>query len=398
MLSHLPTIKKIALAGRRVLVRSDFNVDIDPHTNTIIDDTRIRLGLRTYQYLLAEGAVVVGMTHVGRPDGKFVAELSTKPIAKQLASLLHHPVTHLPDCVGLPLAQQIGRAKPGTIFFLENTRFHRADEENNPVFAKDLAKMGDLFVNDALGVSHRAHASVVGVTEYLPAVAGFSLLAEVDHLEKFLAHITQPYVVILGGAKLDDKVALIKKLLPVADKVLLGSALAVALWKVQDREVGSKSLYDADTYEAATQVLALADEYPDTLVLPTDVQVGPSAQSRKTSTASAGNIPQELGVFDIGPATMRNYGKIIAEARTILFNGPMGYFENPHFAVGTEAVFSAIAQSRARALAGGGETIMALNRFGLRKKITYISEGGGAMLEYLEGKELPGLKALQNND
>ena len=388
------TIRDAVVRGKRVLVRSDFNVTIDPNTGQIVDDARLRLGLKTYQYLIAEGAIVVGMTHLGRPDGKFVPELSTQPIARHLAALLKHPVQYLPDCVGQPIEQQVKAAKPGQVFFLENTRFHHADEENNPSFAKDLARLGEVFINDGFGVSHRAQASVVGVAQYLPVFAGFSLEQEWKRLDHFLSHIQHPYVVVLGGAKLADKVGLIQALLPVADHILLGSALAVALWKAEGREVGSQSLYDPKTYEDAKKILLSLDRYPEVLLTPHDVVVGKEANARDGSVAAFNVIPKEMGVFDIGPATLRRYCDIIVGAKSILLNGPQGYFENPHFALGTEAVFTAVAKNGQGALVGGGETLAALDQFGLRQRIGAVSEGGGAMLEYVEGRVLPGISII----
>lgn len=387
------TIRDLDFNGKRVFVRVDYNVPMDKAGN-ITDDTRIRATLPTLKYLLDQGAALVLAAHLGRPKGVPVAEFSLAPIAAHLAGLLGSAVAFAPDCVGEKTEALARGLAPGQVLMLENLRFHPEEEKNDPVFAKKLARLADIAVNDAFGVSHRAHASVEGITKFLPTVAGFLMEKELDFLGRAVTNPERPYVAIIGGAKVSDKIGVIANLLDKVDVLLIGGGMANTFFAAQGYSVG-KSLIEPDKISLAKDLIAQAKEKGVNLLLPTDVVVADKfsadASFRTTSIDSIG--PEEMAL-DIGEVSSTTFAKAVANAKTIVWNGPMGVFEIDAFAKGTEAVARAVASSHAVSIVGGGDSVAALEKVGLADQITHISTGGGASLEFLEGKVLPGVAAL----
>lgn len=385
------TVRDIDVKGKKVLVRVDFNVPIQD--GVVGDDTRIRAALPTINYLLDHGAAVILFSHLGRPKGGPDPKYSMKPVAEYLAKLMGKPVAFSNDCVG-PEAEQAAKAlKPGEVLVLENTRFHPEEEKNDPGLAKQMASLADVFVNDAFGSAHRAHASTEGVTHYLPAVAGFLLEKEIQYLGQAVADPKHPFVAILGGAKISDKIGVIKNLLTKADSVLIGGGMANTFFKAQGYPVAD-SLVEDSALETAKQLL---QEGGQKLRLPVDVVLGDQfAAEAAMKTMAVGPIPDGWRILDIGPETVKSYSKVIESAATVVWNGPMGVFEFPGFAEGTFGIAKAIAASKAVSIIGGGDSVAAVQQSGLADKITHISTGGGASLEMLEGLELPGVASLQD--
>ncbi|HQG03472.1 MAG TPA: phosphoglycerate kinase [Thermoleophilia bacterium] len=384
------------LAGKRVLVRVDFNVPLEG--GRVADDTRIRAALPTIEYLLGQRCAVVLASHLGRPKGKVVEELRMAPVAARLAELLGRPVKTARDCVG-PEVEAAARAlAPGEVLLLENLRFHAGETANDPAFAAQLAALADVYVNDAFGAAHRAHASTEGVAHLLPAVAGLLLTRELEMLGKLLTDPQRPFVVVLGGAKVSDKIGVIERMLDTADAVLVGGAMCFAFFKADGREVGT-SLVDEEGLDAAAAIAAKAQREDRVFELPVDIVVAPAAEAGAPSTVVAADaMPVDQMGLDIGPATAAAFAARIAGARTVFWNGPMGLFEIEDFAAGTRAVGEAVAAGDAVSVVGGGDTVRAVRRFGLEGRITHVSTGGGAALEFLEGKALPGVVVLMDRE
>ncbi len=385
------SITDIDVKGKKVLVRVDYNVPIKD--DKVTDDTRIVAAMPTVNYLLEHGAAVILCSHLGRPKGGPDAKFSLKPVAAHLSGLLGKPVAFADDCVG-PIAEAAARVlKPGEILVLENTRFHPEEEKNDPELARKMASLTDIYVNDAFGSAHRAHASTEGVAHYLPAVAGFLMEKEIQYLGAAIANPKRPFVAILGGAKISDKIGVIRNLLTKADLILIGGGMANTFFKAQGYPIGD-SLCEDEAVETARQLLKGGSER---LRLPVDVVIGDKfdAEAQKKVMAM-GPIPEGWRILDVGPATVASFGKILSTAETIVWNGPMGVFEFPRFAEGTIGVAKAVAASKAVSIIGGGDSVAAINQAGLADQITHISTGGGASLEMLEGLDLPGLVALQD--
>ena len=385
------TIRDIDVKGKRVLVRVDFNVPVKE--GKVGDDTRIRAALPTLEYLLQNGAALILCSHLGRPKGQPLPEFSLKPVADYLAQLMGQPVSFAEDCIG-PIAEEAaGALKPGDVLLLENTRYHAGETKNDPEMAKQLASLAEVFVNDAFGTAHRAHASNVGVAEHLPAVAGFLLEKEIKYLGQAIADPGKPFVAILGGAKISDKIGVIENLLSKADSILIGGGMANTFFKAEGYPVAD-SLVEDDALETAKEILAQAGSK---FRLPVDVVIADKFEADAAhKTMPTGPIPDGWRILDIGPETTTHYAKIIKEAKTVVWNGPMGVFEFPEFAKGTLGIAQAAAESDAVTIVGGGESVAAVKQSGVADKITHISTGGGASLEMLEGKDLPGLAALQD--
>ncbi len=386
------TIRDVDVKNKRVLVRVDFNVPLDKSLR-VTDDTRIRAALPTIRYLKEHGARAILCSHLGRPKGK-TPELSLRPVAERLSQLLGVPVAIADDCAGPEVTKAVRQLKPGDVLLLENLRFHAEEEANKPEFAKELASLADLYVNDAFGTAHRAHASTEGVTHYLPAVAGFLMEKEIDFLGTALESPKRPLVAILGGAKVSDKIAVIERLLGLADLVLIGGGMANTFFKAQGYEMG-QSLVENEKLDVAKELLKKGGKK---LVLPVDAVVADKfAADAQSKVVKVNQVPADWRVLDIGPATAEEYKRRLAGAKTVVWNGPMGVFEFPAFAKGTVAIAQALAELKgATTIIGGGETAAAVEQAGLAGKMTHISTGGGASLEFLEGKVLPGVAALND--
>jgi phosphoglycerate kinase len=382
------SIRDLDLKGKRVFMRVDFNVPLAPGGQEITSDKRIRAALPTIQYALEHGAALVLASHLGRPKGKPNPEMSLKPVAQRLSELLGKPVAMAPDCIGEEVEKML--PKPGEVLLLENLRFHAEEEKNDREFSRELAKLGDVYVNDAFGTAHRAHASTVGIIEFLkPAAAGLLMEKELEYLEKCTANPERPCIGILGGAKVSDKIEVIENLLKFADRLLIGGAMAYTFLKSQGQPVG-KSLVEDDKLELAKSLLAKAG---DRILLPCDHVVAEVLEENAPHEV-AGQIPDGKMGLDIGPKTREAYAQVIRSAKTIIWNGPMGVFEKKPFDAGTVAVAKAVAESGALSVVGGGDSEKAVKSAGVADKISHISTGGGASLEYLSGLVLPGVAAL----
>ena len=389
------TVRDLDVAGKKVLVRVDFNVPLNDK-GEITDDTRITASLPTIQYLLEQKAAVILMAHLGRPKGQVKPELSLAPVAKHLGKLLGKKILFAPDCVGEAAQAAASKLKPGHILLLENLRFHKEEEKNDMEFAEKLASLADLYVNDGFGVSHRAHASVEGVTHFLPAAAGFLLEKEIQYVGQAVTNPLHPFVAIIGGAKVSDKIGVISNLLDKVDTLLIGGGMANTFLAAQGYKMG-KSLVEEDKLDLAKELLAKAKKNKVNMLLPTDlVMAAAFAPAAEHVTEKVKNLNQAYMALDIGAETSKAYAEALADAKMIVWNGPMGVFEMDAFCKGTEAVAKAVAKSRATSIVGGGDSVAAIEKLGLAKRITHISTGGGASLEYLEGKVLPGVAALDD--
>lgn len=389
------TVRDLDVAGKKVLVRVDFNVPLNDK-GEITDDTRITASLPTIQYLLEQKAAVILMAHLGRPKGQVKPELSLAPVAKHLGKLLGKKILFAPDCVGEAAQAAASKLKPGHILLLENLRFHKEEEKNDMDFAEKLASLADLYVNDGFGVSHRAHASVEGVTHFLPAAAGFLLEKEIQYVGQAVTNPLHPFVAIIGGAKVSDKIGVISNLLDKVDTLLIGGGMANTFLAAQGYKMG-KSLVEEDKLDLAKELLAKAKKNTVNMLLPTDlVMAAAFAPDAEHVTEKVKNLNQAYMALDIGAETSKAYAEALADAKMIVWNGPMGVFEMDAFCKGTEAVAKAVAKSRATSIVGGGDSVAAIEKLGLAKRITHISTGGGASLEYLEGKVLPGVAALDD--
>ncbi len=384
------TVRDLNAKGQRVLVRCDFNVPLEG--GKITDDRRITEALPTIKFLVEQGAIVALVSHLGRPKGP-TPEFSLAPVAARLSELLGKAVPLLPDCVGTAVANAVAEAGPGDVLLLENVRFHPEEEKNDSEFAKALAAPFDLYVNDAFGTAHRAHASTEGVAHVLPGVAGFLIEKEMRFLGRAVESPERPFVAIMGGSKVKDKIALIENLLPKVDRLLIGGGMTYTFLKSQGKEIG-KSILDASSVEYAGRLLA---EHGDKLVLPTDVITADKfGEDAQTGQATVDAIPADLEGLDIGPESRESFRAEIAKAKTVLWNGPVGVFELTPFMGGTKAVAEAMAECDGLTIVGGGDSAAAVEKFGLAERMTHVSTGGGASLEFLEGKELPGIAALQD--
>lgn len=389
------TIKDVDLKGKKVLMRVDFNVPLDDSLN-ITDDIRIKSAVPTIKYALDNGAKVILMSHLGRPDGKIVDKLRLAPVAARLEKLLGRKVTAAKDCIGDEVAKAVAAMKAGDVVLLENLRFHAEEEANDPAFAKELAKLGDVFVNDAFGTAHRAHASTEGVTHYLPSVAGFLLEKEIQYLGSAVDNPKRPFVAILGGAKVKDKIKVIDNLLNKVDALIIGGGMAYTFLKAQGKSIGASKL-DKDGFETAKAALAKAAQKKIPMLLPVDNIAADKFDANANTQVTGDNIPDGWMGLDVGPKTIKLFEDTLKTAKTIVWNGPLGVFEMDKFSRGTEEVARYIANLKGViSVIGGGDTAAAMAKFKVDGKMSHISTGGGASLEYLEGKGLPGIDALND--
>ena len=385
----LQTIKQADSSGKQVLVRCEFNVPMDDDGN-IKDDKRIRVCLPTIKYLVDQGAKVILCAHLGRPKGKIVQKLKMDKVAERVGELLGISVKKLDDCVGPDVEKAVGEMKESNVIMLENLRFHDEEKKSDPIFAKKLASLAEIYVNEAFGVSHREDASMLGVTEHLPAYAGFRLEKEFETLNSIIKNPEKPLVAIIGGAKISDKIKVIKKFLEIADHVLLGGALANNILKAKGLAIG-KSIFEEEMMDVARE-LVLVDTH---LHVPVDVVVAKEVKAGvPTITKAAGNVKDDEYILDIGPDTVNLYGMIINKAKTIVWGGPMGYFEIEEFAKGTKDIAYKLCESNAKRIVGGGDTLDAIKRAECLDGVSFASTGGGAMLKMLEGDILPAIKPL----
>lgn len=388
------TVKDLPISGKKVLLRCDFNVPRDKETNEITDDKRIRAALPTIEYLLSQGAAVIACSHLGRPKGERSSELSLAPVAERLSALLGKTVKMAKDVVGEDAAALAKSLKGGEIMFLENLRYHNEETKNDPAFAKKLADMAEIYVSDAFGTVHRAHASTEGVSHYLPAVSGFLVAKELEVLGGALTDPKRPFVAILGGSKVSDKLGVISNLLEKADALLIGGGMAFTFVKARGGRIGT-SLCEDDKLEYTLDMLKKAEEKDVKLLLPGDTLAAPAfAADAECVSVKTEEIPDGYMGLDIGTAAAAEYAELIRSAGTVVWNGPMGVFEFPRFAGGTRTVAEAMAECGGVTIIGGGDSAAAVEQFGLADKMTHVSTGGGASLEFLEGKELPGVACL----
>ncbi len=388
------TVQDIDIKGKRVLMRVDYNVPLDDNLQ-ITDDARIVKSLDTVKYILSQNAKLILMSHLGRPKGGPDPKASLKPAAERLSKLLGKKVELASDCIGPAVETKVNALKNGEVLMLENLRFHTEEEKNDAAFAKKLAAYGDVYVNDAFGTAHRAHASTEGVAHYLPAVAGFLLAKEIEYFEKVVSNPDRPFVTILGGAKVSDKIKLIANLLNKADILLVGGAMAYTFYKVLGIGIGN-SKFDPAGLDAAKDALALSKAKNVPIILPVDRVIAQKMEKGTPTKVTSGDIPDGWSGFDIGPETAKKFKEVLAKAKTILWNGPLGLFEIPPFDKGTREIAEYISTLKATTIIGGGDTAAAMTKFGLEDKMSHVSTGGGASLEYLEGTILPGVAALRD--
>ena len=389
------TVKDIDLKGKKVLVRCDFNVPMDENQN-ITDNTRIVAALPTIKYLLENNCAIILCSHLGRPKGEFKPEFSLKPVAKELANLLGKEIIMANDVIGEDAKAKASKLEQGQILLLENVRFHKEETDNNSAFAKELASMAEIYVSDAFGSTHRAHASTAGVAEFLPAVSGFLIEKELQFLGNAISNPERPFVAILGGAKVSDKIGVIDSLLEKVDILMIGGGMAYTFFKAQGYEVGD-SICELDKLDLAKDLMKKAKEKGVKLMLPVDTKIGKEYQpDTESKTVAWTEIPQGWEGFDIGEETIKQYIEELKKAKTVVWNGPLGLFEFDQFAVGTNSIAKALAEINATTIIGGGDSSAAVKKIGLEDKMTHISTGGGASLEFLEGKALPGIECLLN--
>ena len=388
------TVRDMEVNGKRVLVRVDFNVPVDPRTGAITDDSRIRAALPTITYLLERDARVILMSHRGRPKGKVVEEERLAPVARRLSELLGRPVSALADCIGPVVEQAVAAMKPGDVALLENLRFHAGEEKGDETFARALAALGDIYVDDAFGTAHRAHASISVIARFLPAVAGFLLEKEINTLGGLVDNPAHPFTAILGGAKVSDKVALINNMMGKVDDLLIGGGMAATFLKAKGVEVGSSNV-ETDLIETARDLMSKAAEHGIKILLPTDVIVAPAIDfNAKATEVEVADIPSDQKIADIGPETTAAFTKQLQASKTVFWNGPMGVVEMPQFASGTKVLANLLTTLDATTVVGGGSTAETMDTLGLADKVTFVSTGGGASMEFLGGQALPGVTAL----
>ena len=387
------SVRDIDVSNKKVLVRVDFNVPMDRH-GEIADDSRIRAAFPTIHYLQTSGAAIILCSHFGRPDGKVVESMRMGPIADRLSKLLNQPVETVDDCVGAQVEMAAAALRPREILMLENLRFHPEEEKNDAEFARKLASLADVYVNDAFGTAHRAHASTAGVAKYLPAVAGFLMLKEIEELGNVLNNPDRPVTAILGGAKISSKLGVIRNLLTKVDCLLLGGGMASTFLKAHGVSVGD-SLVEDDQLEAAGDIMAYADIRGVPLLLPTDVVIADEfSADAEYQSVSVSAIPDGWRIMDIGPDSLDTFREALRDCKTVFWNGPVGVAEFPAFAEGSYALAMELADMDARVVIGGGETAALVEQAGLHDRFTHVSTGGGASLEFIEGKTLPGVAAL----
>jgi phosphoglycerate kinase len=392
------TIRDIEVEGKRALVRVDFNVPLDMKTGAITDDSRIRAALPTIKYLADHRAKIILCSHLGRPDGKVVEGLRMAPIAKRLSQLIKLPVSTASDCIGADVEKAVNALKEGDILLLENIRFHAEEEANDPSFAQALAKLANIYVDDAFGTAHRAHASTVGVAKYLPAVAGFLMEKELKVLGSLLTSPEHPFGALLGGAKVSDKIGLIQNISDKVDLLLIGGAMAATFLKVKGYKVGL-SLVETDKQGLAHELMEAVKRKGVSLFLPADVMVADSISAEATGEiVPITDIPTNKSIVDIGPKTVELFSQQMRQCKTVFWNGPMGVYEIPEFARGTKAMAELLASIKATTIVGGGSTAEIVDEMNLAHKMTHVSTGGGASLNFLEGKTLPGVSVLLDKE
>ena len=389
------TVKDIDLKGKKVFVRCDFNVPMDENQN-ITDNTRIKAALPTIKYLLEQNCKIILASHLGRPKGEVKPEFSLKPVAKELSKLLGKEVIMANDVIGEDATTKAENLKEGEIMLLENVRFHREETDNDPEFAKKLASMAEVFVNDAFGTAHRAHASTTGIADYIPGVAGFLIEKELKFLGNAINNPERPFVAILGGAKVSDKIGVIDSLLDKVDTLMIGGGMAYTFFKAQGYNVGN-SLCEVEKTDLALEAMEKAKSKGVKLLLPIDTKVGKEFKpDTESKTVAWTEIPDEWEGFDIGEKTIEMFKNELKSAKTVIWNGPLGLFEFDQFAIGTNEIAKTLAELDATTIIGGGDSAAAVTKAGLADKMTHISTGGGASLEFLEGKKLPGIECLQD--
>jgi len=393
---HKATIRDVDVAGKRVLVRVDFNVPIE--NGRIIDDTRIREAIPTVQDLVERSARVILMTHLGRPDGQVDDAYRTTPLGNRLADLMGRPVKHVDDCVGPAVEAAVKAMRDGDIVMLENVRFHPGETKNDPAFSRQLAALGDLYVNDAFGTAHRAHASTAGIAQYLPALAGLLMEREITTLGRIMTDPPHPLVAIIGGSKISTKIGVLRSLMERVDRLCVGGAMACTLLKAKGLGVG-RSLVEDDQLEVARALLASSGQEGGTLVLPLDAVVASEASPGVASrTVVVDAVPPDMKVLDVGPMTVERFLQSCDGAAAVVWNGPLGVYEVPPFDRGTDALAQGLAGSDAETIIGGGDLVAALQKQHLAERMSFVSTGGGATLEFLEGKTLPGIAALRDKN
>jgi len=388
------SIADLDLSGKRVFMRVDFNVPLAGGRTT--DDTRIEAALPSIRYVAGNGGRLILASHLGRPKGKPEPKYSLKPVAERLAELLGKPVQFAPDCIGPEVERLVSELRNGEVLLLENLRFHGEEEKNDPAFAKQLGALCDVYVNDAFGAAHRAHASTAGIARFVKqAAAGFLMQKEIESLNHALTKAEKPYVAIVGGAKISDKIELIENFINIANPILIGGAMAYTFFRAKGLGTGT-SLVETDKIDLAKRLLMKASDKKVSIELPIDHVVAAGLDSVDAHVTSVERTPPDRMGLDIGPETIRRYSEIIRQAKTIVWNGPMGVFENPRFAEGTFAIARAVAGAKAFSIVGGGDSAAAVAQSGMESKITHISTGGGASLEFLSGQKLPGVEALSD--
>ena len=392
------TVKDIDVNNKKVLVRCDFNVPIDSETGKITDNRRIRAALPTIQYLLDHNAKVILCSHLGRPKGEFNLKYSLKPVAEELSKLLNKDVKLAKDVIGESAKELTSNMKEGDIVLLENVRFHKEEEQNDPEYSKALASMAEIYVNDAFGTAHRAHSSTTGVADYLPAVSGFLIEKELEFLGGALENPAHPFVAILGGAKVSDKIGVIENLLDKVDTLIIGGGMAYTFYKAQGHHIGA-SICEEDKLDLAKNILEKAQEKGVQLLLPVDNHVSSEySNNGEEKMVDSTEIPDGFMGLDIGPKTIEKFEEAVKDAKTVVWNGPLGVCEFDKFATGTKAVATMLSKIEATTIIGGGDSAAAIEKLGLADKMTHISTGGGASLEFLEGKTLPGIACLQDKE
>lgn len=389
------TVKDINLKGKKVLVRCDFNVPMDENKN-ITDNIRIAAALPTIKYLLENDCAIILCSHLGRPKGEFKPEFSLEPVAEELSKLLGKEVIMAKDVIGEDAKSKAEKLQNGQIMLLENVRFHKEETENDSAFAKELASMAEVYVNDAFGTTHRAHASTAGVAKYLPAVSGFLIEKELKFLGNAISNPERPFVAILGGAKVSDKIGVIDNLLEKVDTLIIGGGMAYTFFKAQGYEVGN-SICELDKLELAANLMKKAEEKGVKFLLPIDTKIGKDYQAdTESKTVKYNEIPEGWEGLDIGEETIKLYTEELKKAKTVVWNGPLGVFEFEQFAIGTNSIAKALSETDATTIIGGGDSAAAVKKAGLEDKMTHISTGGGASLKFLEGKALPGIECLMD--
>jgi phosphoglycerate kinase len=390
---EISTVQDIDVIGKRVLTRVDFNVPLNEKTGQITDDSRIKAAVPTIEYLIEHNARVILCSHLGRPKGKPETLYSLENVARRLAEILRQPVAFSSDCIGSQVEEMVSHMKDGDVLLLENLRFHAEEEKNNPEFAQALARLGDVYVDDAFGTAHREHASIVGVARYVPAVAGLLLQRELNALGKVLQNPVHPFGLLLGGAKVSDKVALIENIMPKVDHIIIGGGMAAIFLKAKGYEVG-RSLLESST-DIAIKIMQRAERSGIKIHLPEDVVISdPDTDAGPVETVMIHSIPQDRRIVDIGALTISRFRRVLEKCKTVFWNGPMGIYENPRFAEGTFSLAYIIASIHATTIIGGGSTAEVVTELGLNEKMSFVSTGGGASLEFLSGETLPGVAVL----